>query len=324
MKILIAGSVNEYSSHEEEAIVRLLADELKRKGHTVDSFLMPYKPNPLILPDQILAISVLDVSCAELLITVGYPACTLNHSNKIVYLLETAPMLHEYRDTEYGVMTNRQYSDILLTVNNIEKRCFSEAKKVLCSSELLSRDLMDRYGITAQMLPYPVLQPKFTAKADELGEGYFLAECCLLQNSRFLEFAELCKKNSAKRVCVFVPEADPVYLESLKRTVHSLEIEQNFIIYEGQPLDSVIKNALAYLHFPFDSRRADNILKRCIRIGTPIIAAKDSGYGAELSEVYKSVVLTDFSNILSARIPSRIVAAPFGTEEKFAESVMSL
>lgn len=316
MKILIAGSINEYSSHEEEAIVKLLADELKRKEHTVDSFLMPYKPDPLILLDQILAISVLDVTGADLLITVGYPACTLDHPNKIVYLLETAPMLHEYRDTEYGILMNRQYLDILTAVNDIEKRCFSEAKRVLCGSELLCEDLRQRYGIAAETISYPVLEPKFTADATDCEEkSYFLVESCLLQNSRFLEFTELLKDHPSKKVCLFVPEADPVYMESLKRTVSVLGLEKNMLIYEGHPSDSVIEKAEAYLHFPYGSRRAENILKRCISIGTPVIAAKDSGYGAELAGIYKSVCITNFENILSY---------PFGTAEKFAERVISV
>lgn len=315
MKILIAGSINEYSSHEEEAIVKLLTDELKHKGHTVDSFFMPYKPDPLILLDQLLAINVLDVSCAEMLITVGYPACTLEHPNKIVYLLETAPMLHEYRDTEYGILMNRQYLDILSAVNDNEKRCLSEAKKVLCGSELLRTDLRERYGIAAEVISYPVLEPKFTADADGCEGDYFLTESCLLQNSRFLEFTELLKEQPSKKVCLFVPEADPVYMGSLKRTVSVLGLEKNMLIYEGHPSDSVIEKAEAYLHFPYGSRRAENILKRCISIGTPVIAAKDSGYGAELAGIYKSVCISNFENILSY---------PFGTAEKFAERVIGV
>ena len=315
MKILIAGSVNEYSSHEEEAIVRLLSDELKRKGHTVDSFLMPYKPDPLTLLDQILAIDVLDVNCAEMLITVGYPACTLNHPNKIIYLLETAPMLHEYRDTEYGVLTNRQYADIMAPIYEIEKRCFNEAKRVLCGSDILCRDLLDRFGIAGETVSFPALEPKFIAEEADCGENYLLTESCLLQNSRFLEFTNLLKSDMSKKVCLFVPEADPVYMKSLKRTIVSLELEQNLLIFEGHPSDSVIENAEAYLHFPYSSRRADNILKRCICIGTPVIAAKDSGYGAELANIYKGVCIADFDDILSY---------PFGTAEKFAERVIGV
>lgn len=326
MKILIAGSINEYSSHEEEAIALLLAAEFKAKGHIVDSFLLPYKPDPLIIPDQLLAISMLDVSAAELLITVGYPACTLTHPNKIIYLLETAPMLHEYWDSEYGVLGSRQYSDILITLNNIEKRCFTEAKKVFCNSELLSKDLHTRYGINSERLEFPVLEPKFTASTESMYDDYYLVESCLLQNSRVFEFTELLKGKSSVKICIFVPEADPVYFESLKRIIRSLAMDSVISVFDGQPSDNAIKKAKAYLHFPYESRRADNILKRCVCLGTSVIVAKDSGYGAELADKTGGVIAVDFNDILSKKISSAVhtVSNSFGTAKKFAESVMGL
>lgn len=327
MKILIAGSVNEYSSYEEEGIVKILAEELKRKGHTVDSFLLPYKPDPLTLPDQILAYSMLDVNTAELLITVGYPACVIEHPRKIIYLLETVPMLHEYWDTEYGVLGNRQYSDILITVNNIEQRCFNEAKRVFCASKILQNDLRSRHGLSASLLPFPVLPPKETAEVRDCKEKYFITESCLLQNSRYLEFLEILKNRPDIKVCWFIPNADKVYSESLNRTVNVLRLEEKVHIYMGSPSDSVIEKAEAYIHFPFESRRADNILKRCICKGIPIEAAADSGYGAELSKEYSNVNVVGFTGILSEKkYTGRSPAVPQDmiSPEKFSESVIDL
>ena len=38
MKILVAGSVNEYSCYEEEQLVKAIAERLKIEGHKVDYF----------------------------------------------------------------------------------------------------------------------------------------------------------------------------------------------------------------------------------------------------------------------------------------------
>lgn len=323
MKILIAGSINEYSSNEEEAIVKLLTEQLRKKGHTVDNFLLPYKPDALTLLDQILAYNMLDVGSAELLITVGYPACTINHHRKIIYLLETAPMLHEYWDSEYGILGNRQYSDILIMLREIERRCFTEAQRLICASGVLSDDLKSRYGLTAQVLEYPVLSPKETAKADDCGEGYFVTESCLLQNSRFLEFTELVKENTDVKVSFFIPSADSAYYESLSRVCQGLE--DRIKIYSGSPSDSVLKESLGYIHFPYEARRPDNILNRCVKLGVPVTVSEDSGYGAQLSREYGNIRKAPFDSLFSAAagrtgaVPGELI-----TPEEFAEKVMSL
>ena len=85
MKILIAGSVIGSEGYEEWALVKALENELK-KEHEVDTFLLPFSRNFLTLPDQILAYRLLDVHSCDMLITVGYPACMLEHNNKISYL----------------------------------------------------------------------------------------------------------------------------------------------------------------------------------------------------------------------------------------------
>ncbi len=327
MRILIAGSVNDYSCYEEEQLTASLAAELKNMGHTVDYILLPYKAEALSLPDQILAYRMLDVSTVELLITIGYPACFLSHPNKISYLLETAPMLHEYWDSEYGILGNYQYSQILIRLNDIEAQSFAQAKKVFCGSRLLAEDLNRRYGFTAEYQPLPLLSAKeISGEQPAEGVRYFVTETCLLQNSRYYEFLEQLARNKDMNMYFFVPNADLVYSDSLTERISELRLEDRVKVIAGEPSDSFLIKSAGYLHFPCQSRRPESSLNRCAGLGVRIFMAEDCGAGAELSEFGASITKAPFDklcNSLSSSTKSGRSEAIASVKE-FAQRVVSI
>lgn len=298
MNILIAGSVNNYSCYEEELLTDALSKELKKLGYKVDYFLLPYKNQALTILDQILAYRLLDVSAADLLITIGYPACMINHSNKITYLLETAPMFHEYWDTEYGIYKNHQYLQILTTLNNIETNSLSQAKKVYCASKILSDDIKKRCNVNTEYLAFPLLDPKEITN-EILNDKYFIVETNLLQNSRYFEFVEQIPKLKAAKVYFFIPNSDPVYIHALSQQIQRLKLSDKLSIISGEPSDNVLINSNGYLCFGYHIRRYENILNRCAALGVPIIMTEDCGAPMEISKSYKSVYTCDFETIIS-------------------------
>lgn len=297
MNVLVAASVNEYSCYEEEQLTKLVAEGLKKTENKVDYFLLPYKPEALSLLDQITAYRLIDTSEAELLITIGYPACFIKHPNKISYLLETAPMFHEYWDSEYGVLGNYQYSQILITLNEIEKKSFGEAKKIICSSSLLYEDIFARTGIQAETLHMPLLETKEICK--ELAEGdYFVTETNLLQNSRYFELLEQLSDLQSNKLYMCVPNADPVYTHALEEQINRLKINNKLTIFYGQPSGEVLTGSLGYIHFPINSRRPDNVINRCMSLGVPLIMAEDCGAALEYSREYQGAETVPFDSFV--------------------------
>lgn len=297
MKILVAGSVNEYSCYEEEQLVKSVAKELKNAGHKVDDFILPYKPDALSLPDQALAYRLVDTSEAELLITIGYPACFMNHPNKICYLMETAPMLHEYWDTEYGVLGNYQYSQILVTMNNMEKKVLSEAKAVFANSALLSEDIFKRTGIKAELLLLPLLEPKEVSGKNGNGR-YFVVETNLLQNSRYYEFVEQLSGLDDSEILMYIPNTDLVYSHALEEQIKRLNLNGKIRIINGEPSDSILANSLGYLQFNFNSRRIDNAVNRCMAVGAALILADDCGAALEYASGYDGARIVKFDKMV--------------------------
>lgn len=297
MKILVAGSVNEYSCYEEEQLIKFMVEELKKKGHRVDFFLLPYKADALSLLDQVLAYSLIEVNDAELLITIGYPACFIKHPNKLCYLLETAPMLHEYWNSEYGTEYNYQYSQIITALDGAEKKCFTGAKRVFCDSTLLCEDILKRTGIKPELLFLPFFEGKEVC-AERIAGKYFIVETNLLQNSRYHEFLEQLPQLENQKICICIPNADPIYFHAFEEQIKRLKLCEKVVIINGSASNELLKNASGYLQFCFKSRRMDGVVSRCMALGIPVILADDCGVALEYVAGYDGVEIVCFNQIV--------------------------
>lgn len=231
MRVLIAGSIQGDGSYEEEAICRCLCDSLRELGHTVDLFFLPYERNILSLPEQILAYQLLQIDEGDLLITVGYPACTLRHHNKVCYLLQTEPMLSDYWDSALGVLANYQYSQILFSVQKMEHQALHEARHVFCCSKRLSDEINRRYDLHSKPMLYPaIVEAADTPVQDNEDQTpYVLCESALLPWQRedllFLLAEQM-------QVRLFVPNAQPIYLETVQSRIKQCGLEERLVLTE--------------------------------------------------------------------------------------------
>ena len=286
MRILIAGSIQGDSGYEEEFIIKNMVNYLNNAGHVVDSFMLPYKRDMLSLPDQILAYQMIDTSIADMLITVGYPACTLRHKNKIVYVLEMSPMLHEYWDSEYGVIANAQYSRIYETINNLERQVLSDAKKIVCNSQLLCDDIARIYSLQAILGYYPNVFDVYDNNLSQ-DKTYYICETSLMPHQRIELLLDVVKVMGCAKWLLYVPKSDLVYMETLKMQIEERKINENIIVCNDIIPDNVIKSAIAYFAPEYNVRKIPASVTRCVSLGTPVITCEDSGAVSEYVTVYK-------------------------------------
>lgn len=299
MRILVAASVSGLCSYEETLAKEVCAD-LKNKGYTADYFLLPYKDNVLNLPEQIMSYRMLDLSAADMVITIGYPACFLKHPKKYIYLLETAPSIHEYWDTEYGVLGNYQYSQILVAINQLERNTFEAAEHVFCASKLLQEDLNKRYQILSTVMYMPIL-PTVKKEGQAMISDHYICETYLPQYSRMYDFVKQYNKSGIKdKFVIYIPYSSDVYKNAIEKIIEQFDLQQQISICEGNADDSVIRNANAAVFFPYEMRRPDNFLTRCLQLDIPIVAAKDSGFAKEMCGIENTVAFDSICSKLKA------------------------
>lgn len=296
MKILIVGSIQGDGSYEEEALCLALKEELLDQNHTVDCFFLPYERNILALPEQILAYQLLQVGHCDCLITIGYPACMLKHHNKVSYLLQMEPMLGEYWDSAYGILANRQYSDLLQWVWKTERQALGEARKVLTVSKLLAKDLNERYGLTCQTAVYPPLECE--AKENEEPGGYVLCESSLLPWQRAERIVEVAVLQPDCRIHLHVPNAMKDYVEYIQNLIQEKHVEQQVKLIFARVGIQDMKQACGVFLPDYQIRRIPNIALCGMKNKKPVIAIHDGGALTEIVPVDNCIEMCDLPQLL--------------------------
>lgn len=282
MRILIAGSVVANETQEEVKLITELVEELKGQGHTVDSFLLPFTRNYTTINQQLFSYTLFDTSAAELLITMGYPACMLTHPNKVCYLLERSPQFHEYWNTEYGVLYDPQYERIRETLLHMEKTALAEAKKLYVNSDRLKDDLAGLVQTPCERLYCPLL--KSEAENIELPANVLATETCLLPHERPELLLELAKTLEKEQLYVFVPEAEKVHLETFLQLLHEERLEDTVKVVQSEVPETSYARMKAYVVTELGKRKISNSLRKSLAGNVPVIYAKDSGASEILKE----------------------------------------
>jgi hypothetical protein len=302
MRILVAGSIQADNGYEEEQLVKSIVKYLADKNHIVDSFMLPFSRDMLSLPDQIIAYQMFDLSSAELLITVGYPACMLSHNNKIIYLLETTPMLNEYWNSEYGVLENYQYEGIRKTVYSIEENSFKTATKVFCNSKTLSNDLAERYKIEPMTLYSPNIFKVEEGVIEEQG-AYFVTETSLLPYQRIELLLDTIKDLSESKLYLYIPRSNQVYYDTLIKQIEERNLSEYINVRHGAVPNNLLKGAKAYIATDYQVRKIPAGIIRSSLLDINIIACDDSGAIAEYIQVHKRGIIEKAkASLLSKKI----------------------
>jgi len=173
MRVLIAGFLEAHQCVEEIHLIKLLSQELEAYGHQVDHFELPYKDDPLFLPEQAYAAKSIGSLECDLLITVGFPAFLLEHPNKFVFLCSLTPMLREYWDATYGGMQSAQYTGIRETMLALQANELHYARKVFCGTKALRCDLQTE-NIRTELFTLPLDEAR--AMGQNVEGDYVIAE----------------------------------------------------------------------------------------------------------------------------------------------------
>jgi glycosyltransferase involved in cell wall biosynthesis len=161
LRIIVASTFVPFIEGGARLIVDSLVDQLTRRGHIVDTILLPLRSFWPEIAEQTMAMRLLDVSeCAgekvDLLITVRYPSYALRHPNKVAWFI------HHHRGA-YDLW-GTQYQDIPSTPEGLRARqsmvksdniYLREARKIFTNS----RTVADRLRKYNDLEPTGVLFP---------------------------------------------------------------------------------------------------------------------------------------------------------------------
>ena len=279
MRILLAASLKEFGSEQESCLQRVLEDELRKKGHSVDSFALPYVAEEISMPLQTFAIRNMDVSDCDVLITIGFPALVLQHTNKYSFLFDTAPRLMEYFGTKYGMADNTQYHNIARICRHILGEELSAAKKVYCASELLRQDIEREFGIIGKTILQMNRNLDYEkTKADGEKGCFLLAETIFDVYERNEQLIDVLPFMSpARELILYASNDDEQFIRALYERAERLGVRKRLEIRKGHPSVQMILQASGIVSIPYQVRRIPRLAVAAAMLGTPIVTADDSG-----------------------------------------------
>ena len=285
MNILIGGSLESCTGQEELEIANGIKTALVKQGHTVDSFMLPFEPDFQAIPEQIAALQLFALESTDLLITVGYPAMFLPHPRKSVYLLKTAPMAHEYWGTQYGTLDNPSFYRIKVAIHEAEQKYLKQVRTIVCGSQLLQRDLIERYGISSTVGYYPA-NMGVTGLDDDLSDSpYVVAESDLTPPSRMELLIDTVKTSRGNwNLKWFVPNALNVYKDALIELITKNSLQNRIQVCSGQCTPVAMQKSVAYINLSYETHKIPSSFMRALACSTEVLIPRDSGALLELAE----------------------------------------
>lgn len=287
MQVLIAGSCSPFSGREEIQWTTILTKTLKDKGTDVDHFMLPFVNNPLLIPEQMMSLRLLDIenSC-DLLLTVGYPAFALKHRHKRVLLFSLSSSLHEHFGTEYGVLSTPQYQRIREVVHIAERKSLMEAERVLCASNTLAAQIQAQYRLPSKALIFD------TSSNDANQTGLFeegvwvVCESTLEPSDRIdLLLNAVMHANEQWQLMIFVPSASDVYRQALHQRIERLGLKERVLVKDtALSLQDGSKKAQAFVALPFTTTRISGSLLQAIKSRIPVVTVMDCGAILEVTQ----------------------------------------
>lgn len=287
--ILVLGVKIPFVGGGQEALVKSLVEELKKRGHRVDVIDMPYSPfkkEELFKFEAMwrsLDLSSFCVFNVDLVIATKFPTFFAKHPKKSVWLVHQQRTCYDLYNTRYSdvsdSMEDEAYREL---VYETDTKMLNEASCVFTISKNVANRLENYNGIKAKTL-YPPLT---------LGNRYYSKE----QNNYILSVGRIC---SIKRVDMLI-EALPYvksdvklkiagsfdeprtksYLENIIQK-HNLSSRIEFLgrISDEELLEN-FANALAVYYAPLDEDYGYVTLE-AFASSKPVITASDSGGSLE-------------------------------------------
>ncbi len=290
MQILIVCSSSPLTAREETYWANTIYQGLKELNFDVDMFMLPITQDPLFFPEQMMSYRLMDIqnSC-DLLIAIGDPAFVFKHSNKKVLLFSLASSVHEWFDSEYGVLTSPQYSVIRESIHIAEKMGLLEASSIYCASEALTNQISTEFNIKTKTVLLDVEGFTYQNKKSLLEDDHWIiCESTLEPSDRIdMLIQALAFSNEKWKLKLFIPSASEVYRLTLLKQINELEIENRIQILDRSISSDDFRKCCGYVNLLYSAIRIPISCLAAAKSNTPMITTTDSG--ALLEKIHNNI-----------------------------------
>jgi glycosyltransferase involved in cell wall biosynthesis len=162
MKVILATTFVPFVRGGADVIVESLETMLLRAGHEVAVFRFPFVSHYREMPEQMLALRLLDISDrGDRLICVRTPSYLLRHPNKVLWFIHHHRAAYDLWGTPYSDMADTPESlGYRAAFRSADDVALREAGQVFTNSQVMSRRLKSFNDVESEVLYPPLLDPE--------------------------------------------------------------------------------------------------------------------------------------------------------------------
>jgi len=256
MKIALFNGMSPFIRGGAEILVDDLYDELKKRGHSVTLFRIPF-PNNYEMPlmQTMLAAKLFDFSEYDRVIAFKFPAFYAVHPGKVLWIFHQFRQVYELYNKEYG-LSDKYESHIALRqlISVSDKNSFENAKHIYTIAAEVTERMKKYNGVDSVKINPPLKDfEKYSCKA--YGDYLFYpSRVTDLKRQLLLVSAMKHTKTNVKLVIAGICENDK-YLSQIKSQISENALENRVVfenrwISEQEKLD-YLANCLACAFIPY-------------------------------------------------------------------------
>jgi len=289
LKIIIASTIVPFIEGGGTFIVDWLQVMLRRAGHEVEVFKIPFHSYWPEMYSQMLALRLFDLSAAcDLLITIRTPSYLLKHPNKVVWFIHHHRGAYDLWGTGYqdipDTQEGRRFRRALFESDDLGLR---ECRRVFSNSQVVADRLKNYNGIEAEVLYPPLFEPE-RYRSQGRGEAVLYASRLTHHKRQHLAVEAMRHTRTAVRLVLAGAADTKEYLAELQDRVRRHGLESRVTISSGWVTEEekveLTSKALACLYIPVDEDSYGYPSLEAHHARKGVITCSDSGGTLELIE----------------------------------------
>jgi glycosyltransferase involved in cell wall biosynthesis len=287
MRVVIASTIVPFIEGGGTFIVDWLETVLRERGHEVEVFKLPFWSQYLAMPEQMLALRLLDLTeHGDRLIAIRPPAYLLRHPAKVLWFIHHHRGAYDLWGTEYQDLPStpqgHAYRECIVKSDHL---AFSEARSIFTNSAVVAKRLKVFNDIDAEVLYPPVFRPE-RYRCEEYGD-YILYMSRIAHHKRQSLAIEAMRHTKTPVKLMIAGKADDANCETAVREAAERHRVADKVVFRTDWIPEEEKaeyfaRCLAAAYLPFDEDSYGYPSLEAHHAGKCVISATDAGGTSEL------------------------------------------
>lgn len=282
MKVLVVNNLAPFVWGGAEELAFHLAKHLRLSGHLADVVRIPFAWEPAErIPSQMLLARSVDVSRADAVIALKFPAYLVEHKRKVLWLLHQYRQAYDLYDAGMSnIPSNAFGTSLRQLIAAADSASIGSARKVFTNSPTTGARLKKYNGLNSQVLLPPLNDPELFQGGP--CSGYIFAGGrvnSLKRQSLLIEAARFAPRNT--RLVVAGPPETSADAHQLETLVRDLGLESRVTLdlrfLSRSEVAAYVNNSSACAYIPFDEDSLGYVAMEAAQAAKPIITTTDSG-----------------------------------------------